>query len=252
MDHASDAVWLWQMDRSRREADESIVLLDEQQKETSRLQHTSEMELEKVSVCLCVCVQKRACSRSARWNWRKCVWERQRVYVYACSMSVCLWLSGNRSTARQQDGAGESVCECEEERECVCLCLCVCAHAYMCVHAHECGARINQRNCVKYSSKGKWRKWVCGMWMRFQQGNITTWSQRQWVDETGKGLVQGRMTEQALCGSFSSFFALVLHRWLCKIRCVRVCAWVFDDWNKLTWLFKPLCEKIWAVSGSHF
>ena len=37
-----------QMDRSRREADESMVMLEEQQKETSILQQTSEMELEKV------------------------------------------------------------------------------------------------------------------------------------------------------------------------------------------------------------
>ncbi|XP_076436218.1 outer dense fiber protein 2-like isoform X2 [Babylonia areolata] len=41
-----------QMDRSRREADESMVMLEEQQKEASRLHHTSEMELEKVKVRL--------------------------------------------------------------------------------------------------------------------------------------------------------------------------------------------------------
>ncbi|XP_076436219.1 outer dense fiber protein 2-like isoform X3 [Babylonia areolata] len=40
------------MDRSRREADESMVMLEEQQKEASRLHHTSEMELEKVKVRL--------------------------------------------------------------------------------------------------------------------------------------------------------------------------------------------------------
>ena len=40
---------LIQMDRSRREADESMVMLEEQQLEASRLQQSSEMELEKVS-----------------------------------------------------------------------------------------------------------------------------------------------------------------------------------------------------------
>ena len=38
------------MDRSRREADESMAILEERQLEASRLQQTSEMELEKVSL----------------------------------------------------------------------------------------------------------------------------------------------------------------------------------------------------------
>ncbi|KAK7095102.1 hypothetical protein V1264_006558 [Littorina saxatilis] len=41
-----------QMDRSRREADDSMVLLEEHQKETSRLHHSSEVELEKVKTRL--------------------------------------------------------------------------------------------------------------------------------------------------------------------------------------------------------
>ncbi|KAL8602079.1 hypothetical protein ACOMHN_007349 [Nucella lapillus] len=41
-----------QMDRSRREADESMVMLEEQQRESSRLHHTSEIELEKVKARL--------------------------------------------------------------------------------------------------------------------------------------------------------------------------------------------------------